>query len=130
MEQIKFKIIEEIERSEKEQIEFLQKLIQARSVNPHMDDPTKSSPYDPIELEIAELIFKKLKEVGLEPKFEAVSLSRPNVICQFGKGKKTLIFNGHMDTVPPAQGYDFNPFLGFIKNAKNENSFNYNKLQP
>lgn len=118
MEKIKLKVIEEIEKSKKEQIDFLQKLIQTRSVNPYMDDPTKSSPYDPVELEVADLIFKKLKEIGFSPKFESVSPSRPNVVCQFGKGKKTLIFNGHMDTIPPAQGYDFNPFLGFIKNGK------------
>ena len=118
MDKIKSKIIEEIEKSQKEQIEFLQKLVQTRSVNPNMDDPTKSSPYDPIELEVAELIFNKLKKIGLSPKFESVSPSRPNVVCELGKGKKTLIFNGHMDTVPPPQGYDFNPFLGFIKNGK------------
>lgn len=114
----KQKIIEEIEKSKKEQVEFLQKLVQTKSVNLNMDDPTKSSPYDPIELEIAELIFDKLKKIGLSPKFESVSSSRPNVVCEFGKGKKTLIFNGHMDTVPPSQGYDFNPFLGFIKKGK------------
>jgi len=44
----KQKIIEEIEKSKKEQIEFLQKLVQTKSVNLNMDDPTKSSPYDPI----------------------------------------------------------------------------------
>lgn len=114
----KQKIIEEIEKSKKEQIEFLQELVQTKSVNPNMDDPTKSSPYDPVELEVAELIFDKLKKIGLSPKFESVSSSRPNVVCEFGKGKKTLVFNGHMDTVPPAQGYDFNPFLGFIKKGK------------
>lgn len=118
MNKIKSKILEEIERSKKEEIKFLQKMVQTRSVNPYTDDPTKSSPYDPIELEIAELIFNKLKEIGLSPKFEGVSLSRPNVVCEFGKGKKTIIFNGHMDTVPPPKGYDFNPFLGFIKNRK------------
>ena len=118
MDKIKSKIIEEIEKSQDEQIEFLQKLVQTRSVNPNMDDPTKSSPYDPIELEIAELIFNKLEEISLSPKFEGISSSRPNAVCEFGKGKKTLIFNGHMDTVPPPKGYDFNPFLGFIKDGK------------
>jgi len=118
MNDIKIKIQQEIEKSKKEQIGFLQKLIQIRSVNPNLDDPTKSSPYDPIELEIAELIFRKLKEIGLGPKFEGISSSRPNVVCEFGDGKKTLIFNGHMDTVPPPKDYDFNPFLGFIKNEK------------
>lgn len=118
MDKIKSKIVEEIEKSKAEQIEFLQKLVQTRSVNPNMDDPTKSSPYDPIELEVAELIFNKLKKIGLAPKYEGISPSRPNVVCEFGKGKETLIFNGHMDTVPPPKGYDFNPFLGFIKNGK------------
>lgn len=118
MEAIKQKIIEEIEKSKDEQIEFLQKLIQTPSVNPHMDDPTKSSPYDPIELQVAELIFDKLKEIGLSPKFEGISSSRPNVVAEFGQGEKTLIFNGHMDTVPPPKDYDFNPYLGFIKDGK------------
>lgn len=118
MANIKSKIIEEIEKSKKEQIEFLQKLVQTRSVNPNVDNPAKSSPHDPIELEVAELIFNKLKKIGLSPKFEGVSSSRPNVVCELGKGKRTLIFNGHMDTIPPVRGYDFNPFLGFIKNGK------------
>ena len=117
-ETIKLKIIEEIDESRSEQIEFLQKLVQTNSVNQNLDDPTKSSPYDPIELEVAELIFNKLKESGLTPKLESVSPSRPNVVCEFGADKKTLIFNGHMDTVPPAEGYDFNPFLGSIENGK------------
>ena len=118
MEKIKLSVLKEIEKSKKEQVEFLQKLVQSRSVNPNMDDPTKSSPYDPVELEVAELIFNKLKNIGLSPKFEGISPSRPNVVCEIGEGKKTLIFNGHMDTVPPPKGYDFNPFLGFIKNGK------------
>lgn len=118
MEKVKSNVLKEIEKSKKEQIRFLQKLVQSRSVNPNMDDPTKSSPYDPVELEVAELIFNKLKSIGLSPKFEGLSSSRPNVVCEFGKGKKTLIFNGHMDTVPPPKGYDFNPFLGFIERRK------------
>jgi acetylornithine deacetylase/succinyl-diaminopimelate desuccinylase-like protein len=103
MKNFKAEIIKEIEKSKKEEIKFLQKLVQTRSLNPNVDDPTKSSPYDPIELEVAEIIYKKLNEIGFSPKFEGISLSRPNVVCEFGKGKKTLIFNGHMDTVPPAQ---------------------------
>ncbi len=118
MKEIRSEILKVIESSKDEQIKFSQKLIQTPSVNPNMDDPTKSSPYDPIELDIAQLIFEKLEEIGLSPKYEGISLSRPNVVCEFGKGKKTLIFNGHMDTVPPPKGYDFNPFLGFIKEGK------------
>ncbi len=118
MDDVRQKIMNEIEKRKYEQIEFLQKLVQTKSVNPNVDDPTKSSPYDPVELKVAELIFNKLKEIGLRPKFEGISLSRPNVVCEFGQGKKTLIFNGHMDTVPPAREWDFNPFLGIIKNGR------------
>ena len=118
MRSIKQKIIDRIEKSKNEQIKFLQELVQTKSINPNVSDPTKSSPYDPIELEIAELIFNKLEEIGLQPKFEGISHSRPNVVCEFGQGKKTLIFNGHMDTVPPARQWNFNPFLGTIKNGK------------
>ncbi len=74
MNKIKSKIINEIEKSKTEQIEFLQKLIQTRSVNPNLADPTKSSPYDPIELDIAKLIYNKLEEIGLHPKFKGISL--------------------------------------------------------
>ncbi|MBU4369613.1 ArgE/DapE family deacylase [Patescibacteria group bacterium] len=118
MKKTKLKLIQEIEKSAKEEIEFLQKLVQAKSVNPNMDDPIKSSPDDPIELEVANLIFNQLKEIGLSPKFEGISCSRPNVVCEMGKGNKTLIFNGHMDTIPPSQGYEFNPFAGSIKDGK------------
>lgn len=118
MNKIKLKIIDEIERSKKEEIKFLQRLVQTPSVNPYMDDPAKSSPYEPVELEVANLIFNKLKEIGLSPKFEGISLTRPNIVCEFGKGEKTIIFNGHMDTIPPPKGYDFNPFLGFVKKGK------------
>jgi acetylornithine deacetylase/succinyl-diaminopimelate desuccinylase-like protein len=118
MDHLKSKIIEEIEEFKEEEIEFLQKLIQTRSVNHNLDDPTKSSPYDPVELEVAELIYDKLKSIGFSPQYEGISPSRPNVVCKFGSGKRTLIFNGHMDTVPPPGEWNFNPFLGLIKNGK------------
>jgi acetylornithine deacetylase/succinyl-diaminopimelate desuccinylase family protein len=118
MNKIKLKIIKEIEKSEREQIKFLQKLIQTPSVNPNVKNPTKSSPYEPIELNVAKLIYRKLEEIGLDPKFESISPLRPNVVCELGKGKKTLIFNGHMDTVIPSSGWNFNPFSATIENGK------------
>jgi len=118
VQEIESKIIVTVEKSKREQIKFLQKLVQTPSINSNVDDPTKSSPYDPIELEVAELIFNKLEEIGLSPKFEGISPSRPNVVCEFGQGKRTLIFNGHMDTIPTAHDWDFNPFLGIIKGGK------------
>ena len=44
MKTLKQKIIKEIEKSKNEQIKFLQKLAQTKSVNPNIDDSTKSSP--------------------------------------------------------------------------------------
>lgn len=110
-------VIEEIEKTKDEQIKFLQRLVRKSSVNPYIKDPLKSSPYEPVELEVAQLIFDKLKSIGLTPKMEGISLNRPNIVCEFGKGKKTLIFNGHMDTVSPSRSYDFDPFSGLIKNG-------------
>jgi acetylornithine deacetylase/succinyl-diaminopimelate desuccinylase-like protein len=114
MEKIKSKIIIEIKKSRKEQIEFLQKLVQISSANPYVKDPMKSSPYEPVELKVAELIFNKLKNIGLSLKFDSISSLRPNVICEFGKGK-TIIFNGHIDTIIPPYGYDIEPHSGLIK---------------
>lgn len=71
MNKTKIKIIEEIEKSKKEEIEFLQRLIQTPSVNPYMDDPAKSSPYEPVELEVANLIFNKLKKLACRPNSKA-----------------------------------------------------------
>ncbi|MGB2631621.1 MAG: ArgE/DapE family deacylase [Minisyncoccales bacterium] len=99
-------------------MEFLKKLVQTNSVNPNMDNPMKSSPYDPIELGLAKIIYGKLKEIGLNPKFEGISESRPNVVCEFGKGSKTLIFNGHMDTVPASNGYTYPPFSGDCREGR------------
>lgn len=118
MSDIKTKIIKAIEANQNEQISFLQTMVQTKSVNPNMDNPMKSSPYDPVELDLARLIFGKLKEFGLEPKFEGFSSSRPNVVCEFGQDGKTLIFNGHMDTVPPSNGYIYPPFSGTVQNNK------------
>lgn len=118
MDNIRSKIIKAIESNKEEQILFLQKMVQTKSVNPAMENPMKSSPYDPVELDLARLIFSKLEEVGLNPKFEGLSKSRPNVVCELGEGERTLIFNGHMDTVPASNGYEFPPFSGQVKDGK------------
>lgn len=99
-------------------ITFLQKLVQTPSANPFAKDLLKTSPYTPVELEVAELIYKKLEEIGLSPRFVGVSSLRPNVVAEFGDGKGTLVSNGHMDTVLPSSDYSFNPYSGFIKEEK------------
>jgi acetylornithine deacetylase len=120
-EELKNRIIETIDRSRPEQISFLRKLIQAKSVNPSVTGLTDGKENEPVEVEAAKLVFSKLKDIGFNPRFENRSSSRPNVICEFGraaKGGRNLIFNGHLDTVPPAKGYSFAPFSGAVKNGR------------
>jgi len=118
MEKLQLEIIKEIEKSKREQIKFLQKLVQTPSSNPYIKNPLKSSPCAPVELKVAKLIFNKLKKIGLLPKFESISPERPNIVCELGKGDKTLIFNGHMDTIVPPSGYSVGPYSGLIKKGK------------
>lgn len=106
-----------IRRNKEEQIHFLRQLIQTNSANPFT--PDKSKPDIPIEREVARLIYKKLKEIGLAPSYRGVSAERPNVVVALrGKGKKTLILNGHMDTVVPSAEYTVDPFGGIVKGGK------------
>ena len=63
------------------------------------------------ESEVAEFIYNYCKENGLEVEYQQVEGLRRNVIARLkGKGKgKNLIFNGHIDTVPPYE-MEFEPF--------------------
>jgi acetylornithine deacetylase/succinyl-diaminopimelate desuccinylase family protein len=108
-----------IEKNFKEQASFLQKLVQTKSANPFT--PDQSDPKAPIELEVAKVIEKKLKSFGFKPQRVALyPQKRPNLVVRIKgqKGAKSLIFNGHMDTIIPASDYTFAPYSGMIKNGK------------
>jgi succinyl-diaminopimelate desuccinylase len=109
----------QIERNFSDQVFFLQSLIQTKSANPFT--PEKSDPQAPIELEVAKLIENKLQEFGLKPKRIALfPAERPNIVAKIKgqSGHRSLIFNGHMDTIMPASDYTFNPYSGLVKNGK------------
>lgn len=120
MNEIKSKIIDKIEKSKAEIIKFSQALIKAKSSNPHL--PNESWKINkPIEKEVAELISNKLREFGLKPKFVSALSNRPNIVCSLKKsGKPTLIFNGHMDTVPigDESKWKYSPFSAKIIDNK------------
>lgn len=67
------------------------------------------------ESEVAEFIFNYCKDNGLEVEYQQVEGLRRNVIARLkGKGTgKNLIFNGHIDTVPPYE-MEFEPFCAEI----------------
>lgn len=70
------------------------------------------------ESEVAEFIYNYCKENGLEVEYQQVEGLRRNVIARLkGKGTgKNLIFNGHIDTVPPYE-MEFEPFCAEIKDG-------------
>jgi len=120
MQEIKQRIIDRIEKQKDEIIKFTQELVRTKSVNPYTPD-VSSRINEPIEKGIAELIYGKLKEVGLKPIFISALSNRQNIICSLkDKGKPVLILNGHMDTVPVNSKKDWkvDPFSAEIVGGK------------
>lgn len=70
------------------------------------------------ESEVAEFIYNYCEKNGLEVEYQQVDGLRRNVIARLkGKGTgKNLIFNGHIDTVPPYE-MEFEPFSAEIKDG-------------
>jgi acetylornithine deacetylase/succinyl-diaminopimelate desuccinylase-like protein len=86
-----------------QQVEFLQRLVRARSANPFTSDT--SSPDLPVEREVAEVIYQELHRLGFPAELKGVSPHRLNVVSRLqgaGNTDKTLILTTHMDTVAPS----------------------------
>jgi len=109
-----------IQKEDKQLIEFLQELVQINSVNPYTPEESQKVE-EPIEKEVANAIYEKLKEFGLKPKFVSAIKNRSNIVCSLKKkGKPVLIFNAHMDTVDVGdrQKWKFDPFSAKIVGKK------------
>ncbi len=111
-------IAQAISKRFEEQTKFLSGLVKAKSPNAHT--PKDSKKDDPIEREVAELIYTKLKEMGLAPRRRGVSKQRYNVVCEWGakRARKVLLLNGHMDTVPPDEKVVLNPYSGSVRGGR------------
>ncbi|WZL72438.1 M20 family metallopeptidase [Clostridiaceae bacterium 35-E11] len=94
--------------TQEELIQLTQSLIKIPS---HKDVPTR-------EKEVAEFIFEFCQQQGLEVKLEPVDKERSNVLAFLrGDGTgKTLMLNGHTDTVPP-YNMTIEPFGAEIKDG-------------
>lgn len=70
------------------------------------------------EAAAAEFIYKYCSEHGLEAEYQEVEGPRRNVLVRLrGKGTgKTLLFNGHIDTVPPYE-MTVEPYGGLIEDS-------------
>lgn len=60
-----------------------------------------------------------LDDHGIETATEEVLPGRPNVIGRLGPaGGPSLLFNAHMDIVPPGKGWSYDPYEGLIAEDK------------
>lgn len=112
------RIEKRIEKNFPAQIGFLTLLVQARSNNPF--SPEESPKNKGIELRVVKLLYDKLKKLRLVPRRIGISPHRPNVICYLGpdRFRKSLMLNGHMDTVEPAAGWTIDPYAGLVRDGK------------
>ncbi len=101
-----------------QQVEFLQRMVCARSTNPFL--PESSPPDVPVEEEVAAVIHQELHRLGFKAELIGVSPQRPNVVCHLpgsGKTEKTLILTTHMDTVEPSD-YTRDPWGAQIEEGR------------
>ena len=107
-----------VQNAFRQQIEFLQRLVRAKSSNPFL--PESSPPDVPVEEEVAAIIQQELHLLGFQAELLGVSSQRQNVVCRVpgsGKTEKTLILTTHMDTVEPS-GYNRDPWGAQIEEGR------------
>ncbi len=104
-------ILNEIENNKEEFITFLKEIIQTNSYNPPGN-----------EKNIAIKIGNYLKDVGIDAQIFEYDDNRANLIATLNDNfeYKNLLFNGHMDVVPPGSEEDWKypPLSAFIKRNK------------
>lgn len=96
--------------NENEIIELLQKMIRLKTVNPPGDEKA-----------LAQLLAEEMISFGMEAVVEDLAENRANVKGKLhGTGeRKSLLFNGHLDTVPPGDiQWEYGPYSGEIVGDK------------
>jgi acetylornithine deacetylase/succinyl-diaminopimelate desuccinylase-like protein len=101
-----------------EQVSFLSQLIKAKSPNPYSPQDVRDN--DPIEKEVAHLIYTKLKDDGFDPHYMGLAPARQNVVVEWGdkRARNSLMLNGHMDTIPPEGNDLISPYSGSVRNGR------------
>ncbi len=104
-------IIDYIDNNKKEFINFLTKLIQTDSYNPPGN-----------ELNLAIIIKKFLDDANVKNEIFKFGNNRANLIAYLNNNfnSKNIIYNGHMDVVPPGniKEWKYDPLSGEIKRNK------------
>lgn len=72
------------------------------------------------EEEVALYVQKVLQDNGINAELSYAVPGRPSVYARLKGSKpgKTMLYNGHLDTVPAGEGWDVGPFSGAIKDGK------------
>ncbi|NVM35828.1 MAG: M20 family metallopeptidase [Candidatus Lokiarchaeota archaeon] len=104
-------ILDEIESNKEEYIEFLRGLIQTESYNPPGN-----------EKNVALKIEKYLKNAGIKSEIYPFGENRANLIATLNDNfeGKNLLFNGHMDVVPPGleEEWKYHPLSAVVKRKR------------
>ena len=72
------------------------------------------------EREVAEFLAQYLNRAGLDVELREVAPGRPNVVARWGRvgSRPHLILNGHIDALPPGDGWTRDPYGGEIVNGR------------
>ena len=104
-------IIRKIDKEKEKYIEFFRKLVQCDLINPPGN-----------EMNVALVVEAFLKEVGIKTELFPFGNNRANLVAYLTNtfNGKNLLFNGHMDTVPPGTENDWKypPLSATIKRNK------------
>jgi len=90
-----------------ETVELLRELIRCPSENP----PGNEGP-------CAELLAEFLSERDIATRLVEVAEGRSNLYAQHGPGDRTLVLNGHLDTVPVGEGWTVEPFAAVVRDDR------------
>lgn len=90
-------------------VKLTRELIKFKTINPPGN-----------ERDCAEFIADNMRKLGLDVALKEESKNRTNCIVTLkgSEQKPTLIYNGHIDVVPPGEGWSIDPFEGFVSNDK------------
>jgi len=78
-------------------IELLKKLVSINSAFPN-------------EEKIGNFLYNKLIDLGFNTQKQYISENRFNILAEKGKGEKSYLLYGHLDTVQPSKDWKNNPF--------------------
>ena len=101
-------VIQRVDSMAAEMVDFLRGLTSIPTVNPPGENYR----------DCAEFLGTKLAEFGYEVEYVPADAHRVNVIGRMGTTRPTLHFNGHIDVVPPGEGWTVDPFGGVVRDGK------------